>query len=90
MNILLEKLKVQEVNPGACIGPDGWLMDSKGVELVSYNPTTGEALAKVIQATPETYEKVATAAQESFMKWREVPAPKRGEVVRDLGTLCAN
>jgi aldehyde dehydrogenase (NAD+) len=82
---LLEKLNVQDVNPGACTGPDGWLKDPKGKELVSYNPTTGEALAKVIQATPETYEKVAAAAQESFLKWRGVPAPKRGEVVRDLG-----
>ena len=39
----------------------------------------------MIQATPETYEKVASAAQQSFLKWREVPAPKRGQVVRDLG-----
>ena len=85
MKSLLEKLNIQDVNAGACTGPDGWLMDSKGKELVSYNPTTGEALAKIIQATPETYEKVATAAQEFFLKWREVPAPKRGEVVRDLG-----
>ncbi len=30
MKSLLEKLNIQEVNPGACIGPDGWLMDSKG------------------------------------------------------------
>jgi aldehyde dehydrogenase (NAD+) len=85
MKSLLEKLNVQPVNAGACTGPDGWLMDSKGKELVSYNPTTGEALAKVIQATPEIYEKVASAAQQAFLKWREVPAPKRGEVVRDLG-----
>jgi aldehyde dehydrogenase (NAD+) len=60
-------------------------MDSKGKELVSYNPATGEPLTKVIQATPETYEKVASTAQKVFLKWREVPAPKRGEVVRDLG-----
>jgi aldehyde dehydrogenase (NAD+) len=85
MKSLLEKLNIQPINAGACIGPDGWLMDSKGRELVSYNPTTGEALAKVIQATPETYEKVASMAQQVFLKWREVPAPKRGEVVRDLG-----
>jgi aldehyde dehydrogenase (NAD+) len=85
MKKLLEKLNVEPVNAGACTGPDGWLMDSKGKELVSYNPTTGEALGKVIQATPDTYEKVASAAQEAFLKWREVPAPKRGEVVRDLG-----
>src|SRR5512143_1750026 len=85
MNSLLEKLHVQAVNPGACIGPDGWLKDPKGKELISYNPTTGEALASIIQATPESYEKVASAAQEAFLKWRLVPAPKRGEVVRDLG-----
>ncbi len=85
MKNLLEKLNLQPVNAGACTGQDGWLMDSKGKELVSYNPATGEPLAKVIQATPETYEKVASTAQEVFLKWREVPAPKRGAVVRDLG-----
>ena len=85
MNSVLEKLNVQPVNAGACTGPDGWLMDPKGKELVSYNPTTGEALATVIQASPETYEKVASAAQQTFLKWREVPAPKRGQVIRDLG-----
>ena len=85
MNNVLEKLNIQPVNAGACMGPDGWIKDPKGKELISYNPTTGEALGKVIQATPETYEKVASAAQQSFLKWREVPAPKRGQVVRDLG-----
>ena len=85
MKSLLDKLNIQTVNAGACIGPDGWLKDAKGKELVSYNPTTGEAIASVIQATAETYEKVASAAQEAFLTWRTVPAPKRGEVVRDLG-----
>ncbi|MEZ0396200.1 MAG: aldehyde dehydrogenase family protein [Anaerolineales bacterium] len=85
MNPLLKKLNIQEVNPGACTGPDGWIADPKGKELISYNPTTGEALAKVIQATPESYESVAAAAHAAFLKWREVPAPKRGQVVRDLG-----
>src|SRR5689334_3672711 len=82
---LLEKLNIQPVNAAACTGPDTWLLDPKGKELVSYNPTTGEALAKVTQATPETHQKVASKAQEVFFKWREVPAPKRGEVIRDLG-----
>ena len=85
MKSLLEKLNIQPINAGACIGPDGWLMDPTGKELVSYSPTTGEALAKVIQATPETYEKVASTAQQVFLRWRELPAPKRGEVIRDLG-----
>lgn len=85
MHPLLKKLNIQEINPGACTGPDGWISDPKGKELVSYNPTTGEALAKVIQATPASYETVAAAAHAAFLKWREVPAPKRGQVVRDLG-----
>jgi aldehyde dehydrogenase (NAD+) len=84
MKSLIEKLNIQPVNAGACTGSDGWIKDPKGKELVSYNPATGEALAKIVQATPETYEKVAAAAQESFLKWQNIPAPKRGEVVHDL------
>ncbi|GJQ35919.1 MAG: aldehyde dehydrogenase [Anaerolineaceae bacterium] len=85
MKSLLEKLKIQPVNAGACTGVDGWLMDKNGKELASYNPTTGEVIAKVIQATPESYEKVASAAHQAFLMWRHVPAPKRGDLVRDLG-----
>ncbi|NIM92514.1 MAG: aldehyde dehydrogenase family protein [Anaerolineales bacterium] len=85
MKALLEKLRITEVNIGACSGPDNWLEDSAGKELISYNPTTGEAIATVIQATPKTYEEIAEKAQETFIEWRQVPAPKRGEVVRDLG-----
>ena len=85
MKALLQKLQIQEVNPGACSGPGQWIQDPAGKELVSYNPTTGQPLAKVIQATPQTYEQVAAKAQESFLKWRETPAPKRGQLVRDLG-----
>src|SRR5690349_6388484 len=85
MKSLLEKLNIQPVNAGASTGVDGWLMDKNGRELISYNPTTGEALAKVIQATPESYEKVASAAQNAFLKWRHLPSPKRGDLVRDLG-----
>lgn len=55
-----------------------------GQELFSYNPTTGEAIACVIQSTPEIYAKVADTAQKTFLNWRQVPAPKRGDLVRDL------
>jgi hypothetical protein len=46
MKSLLEKLNIQPVNAGACTGPDGWLMDSNGKELVSYNPATGRSAGK--------------------------------------------
>ncbi len=42
-------------------------------------------IGKVRQASPEDLEKVVVRAQEAFKKWRMVPAPKRGEVVRQIG-----
>jgi aldehyde dehydrogenase (NAD+) len=82
---LLAKLQILEVNPGACFGPDGWIRDPRGKEVASYNPTTGEPIARVVQATSAAYEQVMTEASAAFASWRMVPAPKRGEVVRDLG-----
>ncbi|KAA3648630.1 MAG: aldehyde dehydrogenase family protein [Chloroflexi bacterium] len=84
MKSLLKELRIQDVNPGATYGADGWITDDKGKEVVSYNPSSGEALASVIQATPESYETVVAKTQEAFLKWREVPAPVRGQLVRDL------
>jgi aldehyde dehydrogenase (NAD+) len=85
MNAILEKLQIRAVTPGACTGIDKWILDPKGTELDSYNPATGELIGKVIQVTSSVYEQVVTTAQEAFTKWRSMPAPKRGEVVRDLG-----
>ncbi len=85
MKSLLDKLGIKEVNPGACIGPDGWLDDPQGKKVISYNPSTGEEIASVVQVTPSTYEKVVEASHQAFKTWRTIPAPKRGTLVRDLG-----
>ena len=85
MKSVLEKLGIEETNPGACSGMEAWISDPAGKVLVSYNPSTGEAIARIIQATPGSYEQVASRAQSAFKVWREIPAPKRGLVVRDLG-----
>ncbi len=85
MNSLLKKLNIKEVNPGASFGADHWIDDKNGAELVSYNPSTGEPIASVIQATPAAYDQVVTASQKAFTTWRDVPAPKRGQLIRDLG-----
>jgi aldehyde dehydrogenase (NAD+) len=82
---LLDQLGIEDVHSGASIGPDGWISDPAGKELISLNPTTGEPIARIIQATPAVYEKVVSSAAKAFESWREVPAPKRGQVVRDLG-----
>ena len=86
MKSLLEKLGLSAINAGACTGPDGWIEDPKGSPLVSYNPTTGEAIGSVMQVIAATYDTVAAAAQQAFLSWRMIPAPKRGLLVCDLGT----
>ena len=85
MRALLDKLQLKEINPGACTGPDGWIEDAAGEKLISYNPTTGQPIAGIIQATGETYNRVVTKATAAFQTWRMLPAPRRGLVVRDLG-----
>jgi aldehyde dehydrogenase (NAD+) len=82
---LLAKLHISDVNPGACSGPDGWILDPEGQAVASVNPTTGETIAKVVQATPDSYERVLSEADVAFKSWRMMPAPKRGQIVRDLG-----
>ncbi len=85
MRKLLEKLQIKDVNIGACAGEGEWYEDPQGRDLVSFNPATGEPIAKVIQATEKTYEQVVCQAVEAFKSWRMMPAPKRGLVIRDLG-----
>jgi aldehyde dehydrogenase (NAD+) len=82
---LLEKLQLKDVNPGASAGADRWITDKGAEALVSNNPTTGEPIASVLQATPESYDQVVAEAVATFESWRMTPAPKRGELVRDLG-----
>ncbi len=81
---LLDKLQIRQLNDGVCTGPDGWIA-TQTEPIVSVNPTTNEPIAAVSQATPEAYEQVITAAQTAFLSWRETPAPKRGELIRQLG-----
>ncbi|MEE4311918.1 MAG: aldehyde dehydrogenase family protein [candidate division KSB1 bacterium] len=85
MKSLLEKLNIKEVNAGGCTGPGNWYKDDKATPLTSYNPTNGEPIAKVAQVGDEAYEKIMSKSTEAFKTWRMMPAPKRGEVIRDLG-----
>jgi aldehyde dehydrogenase (NAD+) len=80
---VLERLEIEPVNSGACYGD--WIPNPSGGELESINPTTGEALAKVLRAGPADYECVVSHAQAAFSEWRMIPAPKRGEIVREIG-----
>jgi aldehyde dehydrogenase (NAD+) len=82
---ILDKLGLRSLNSGACTGPDGWFDDPEASRLTSLNPSTGEAIADVSLAGKAAYDRVVSAAQQAFRTWREAPAPRRGELVRDLG-----
>lgn len=83
MKETLKILGIHPINKGACTGTK-WL-DTKGEILVSKSPVTGETIASVQQATKDDYEIVIQTAQEAFKTWRQVPAPKRGDIVRQMG-----
>jgi aldehyde dehydrogenase (NAD+) len=83
LTALLDKLHIEPVNSGACFGD--WIPNPSGGEFESFNPATGEPLAKILRAGPSDYEKVVRRAEEAFLEWRMMPAPKRGEVVRAIG-----
>lgn len=85
MNAILQKLGLKESNSGVCTGMEGWI-ETTAVSITSYNPTTGQPIAQVQPATAEAYEQVVTQATAAFQTWRSWPAPKRGQLIRDLGT----
>ena len=79
----LTHLGIKEINSGASTGLN-WL-HTKGEEISSYSPVDGHIIARVYAALPEDYEKAIKTAAEAFKVWRMIPAPKRGEIVRQMG-----
>jgi len=79
----LRSLGIEEVNSGASDGR--WIEKPSGGELTSYSPIDGKPIARVLQAGENDYERVMESATKAFRTWRMWPAPKRGEVVRQIG-----
>src|SRR3984957_20099234 len=80
----LESLELKDINAGAWSGSHGWSTDTTGPLIDSINPATGQRLAQVRGATPADYEHVMCAAVEAAAAWRQVPAPQRGEAIRQM------
>ncbi|MDG1158090.1 MAG: aldehyde dehydrogenase family protein [Flavobacteriales bacterium] len=79
---MLDKLGIKAINPGTSTG----LEFHNSTELItSYSPVNGESIAQVSVTTPEQYEAVIQKADAAFKEWRNVPAPQRGELVRQFG-----
>src|SRR5512138_1359283 len=79
----LKTLRIKETNEGVSTGTN-WL-SSKGEVMESTSPVDGKTIGKVVSADKASYEAVIKKAEEAFKQWRTWPAPKRGEVVRQIG-----
>jgi len=78
----LEQLGVKDINEGTSTGSNHF---SNGELIESFSPVDGQLIAKVKSSTKEDYEKAMSAATEAFKTWRVMPAPQRGEIVRQFG-----
>ncbi len=78
----LQKLNIQNINSGTSTGANFF---GNGAEIESYSPVDGKLIGKVTSTTKEDYEKVVETAQSAFKTWRLMPAPQRGEIVRQFG-----
>ncbi len=78
---ILGRLGLNGDNLGGFCGE--WL--GSGPELEVLTPIDGSTLASVRQVTEQEYDAIVERAREAFLRWRDLPAPKRGEVVRQLG-----
>ncbi len=82
MENFLKSLGIKEVNEGCSTGLN-WF--SSGEVIESHSPVDGKLIGKIKTATKADYNKVIGAASEAFLFWRTIPAPKRGEYVRQFG-----
>ncbi len=80
---VFERLQLKELNPGVSTGAI-W-HEGKGKITESYSPIDGSLIGKVQNASLDEYEMVMKKAEEAFLVWKSVPAPQRGELVRQIG-----
>ncbi len=76
-------LDINRQNMGSSTGVH-WSKTADQGEITSTSPITGEAIASVFKASEADYEKIMDAAEKAFVTWRQVPAPRRGEIVRQI------
>ena len=87
INNALKELGLEKINNGSSTGKDCF---SNGEIIESFSPVTGKLIGKVKCSTEGDYEKVMEAATSAFKFWRTLPAPKRGDVVRQFGDKLRN
>ncbi len=83
MQEVLRQLGIQQKNIGTSTG-NQWIATQEK-EIISYSPVDGKPIASVTICDDKAYEQVVQKAGEAFLEWRMYPAPKRGEIVRQVG-----
>jgi aldehyde dehydrogenase (NAD+) len=81
---ILKELSIEDKNYGSSTGQT-WSRTTTEGELKIVSPTNGKLIASVYQASSKDFENIIATADEAFRNWRKVPAPKRGEIVRQIG-----
>src|SRR4029079_3449774 len=80
---LLSRLGIEPTNSGG--KGVTWTLKPSGDEIVSTNPSNGEVLARVGGVSEAEHDRIVDEAAQVFKRWRALPAPKRGEIVRQIG-----
>ena len=84
MNSILTELGIKDENFGACSGSEKWSNNRDGGLIESINPANGEVIGSVFQATESDYERIVKESVTAFKNFRKVPAPVRGQLVREM------
>ena len=79
----LKPLQIESAKHGTSTGSQ-WI-ESGAPAFESFSPVDGKLIAAVIATDRKAYDKIISQAQKAFMEWRQWPAPKRGEIVRQVG-----
>lgn len=79
---VIKSLGIKDLNKGTSTGTEFF---ASGKEIASFSPVDGVLIAKVQETTLDDYELVIAKAEEAFLHWRTIPAPQRGDVVRQFG-----
>jgi len=80
---VLSTLGIKDVNYGASTGTKHF--QTSGALIQSLSPVNGELIGSVNSATENDYETIVKKSQEAFKIWRAIPAPRRGEIIRQMG-----
>lgn len=81
---ILKALGIQDLNSGTCTGQH-WIESRQGVRLNIQSPADAQPIASVTSTDSDAYQAVMAKAEQAFQIWRNIPAPRRGEIVRQIG-----